>query len=74
VTIYVCEYGCRYEGGAVLIATTNYLKAWKALRAKRLEDEKKAHRSLYPNETRLIDKDYWSGEYYYYAIRRFEDD
>lgn len=62
--IYVCESGCKYEGGAAFFASTNYLLAWKEMRKKRLEKTN--------NLPILKDKDYWESEYDYFIIRSFE--
>jgi len=64
VKIYVCEVGCKYEGGSAFFASTNYLKAWKKIREKRLKENQML---------RLIDKDKWEGEFEYFVIRVFED-
>ena len=71
--IYVCESGCKYEGGSAFYATTSYLDAWKAVRAKRIEGESKRD-GVCDSERyfKIIDKNYWANWADYYLIREFD--
>ena len=66
--IYVCERGCRYEGGAAFAASTNLVRAWKLVREARIEAETSNH-----DKIRLVGKNYWLSDYDYFCIREYEN-
>lgn len=77
--IYLAEYGCKYEGGSVILATLSYLKAWKAIRERRLLEYRACSIKGWwigkaSSEPALKSRNYWEGEYQYFCIREFEDE
>ncbi len=69
--IYVCETGCRYEGGAAFAASTSFVRAWKLLRAARIEGETSAHDKR--QVLKLVGKNYWVSDFDYFRIRELEN-
>ena len=69
--IYVCETGCRYEGGSAFAASTSFVRAWKLMRGKRIEGEIDAFGKK--QVVKLSGKNYWLSDYDYFCIREYEN-
>jgi len=69
--IYVCESGCRYEGGSAFAASTNLVRAWKLMRERRIECETSAHERR--QVVKLVGKNYWLSDYDYFCIREYDN-
>ena len=70
--IYVCESGCKYEGGSIFAASTSFSRAWLAMRNHRIEAEKMQH-GLERQIVRLDGKWYWTTNFDYFLIREYDD-
>ena len=71
--IYVCECGCKYEGGYAFLATSSYIEAWKAIRAKRFNEEIKSISEKERVYFKLIDKNHWESKYDFLSIKVFDE-
>ena len=69
--IYVCETGCRHEGGAAFAASTSFVRAWKLLRTARIEGETSNHNKR--QVLKLVGKNYWVSDFDYFRIRELEN-
>lgn len=70
--IYVLESGCKYEGGSAFAASTNFLRAWKLLRERRIEGERLDGHGR-KQVVRLVGKWHWASDYDYFCISEYDD-
>ena len=70
--IYVCESGCKYEGGSAFGASTSLARAWLKIRERRIEAE--GHHYGFGREVvRLVGKWHWVTNFDYFLIREYDD-
>ena len=69
--IYVCESGCRHEGGAAFAASTSFVRAWKLMREARIEGETSRYNK--GQIVKLVGKNHWMSEFDYFRIRELEN-
>ena len=70
--IYICETGCKYEGGSAFAATTHLPTAWRLIRERRIAGE--ADRRCGRRQvTKLKGWMWWEDDFDYYIIKRYVD-
>ena len=67
--IYVCQSGCKYEGGSAFYASTSFIKAWKRLREARIQ----VARCPLSGTMRLLNNTHWENDMEYFSITAFSD-
>ncbi len=72
-TIYVCESGCKYEGGSAFAASTSLVSAWRLMRKQMIEHAEYMRRMRIRGHIKLEGKMYWEHGSEYFQIRKFDD-
>ena len=72
-TIYVCESGCKYEGGSAFAASTSLVSAWRLMRKQMIEHADYMRRLRIGGYIKLKGKMYWEYGSDYFQIRKFDD-
>lgn len=71
--IYVCEHGCKYEGGSAFAASTSLVRAWKLIRDERMKGEAPAYDGQKRQKVEFHGPWHWSNGYDYWCIRVYDD-